>query len=471
MSGAYTLMSIKTESDWPLALKIVQDWLAANKRKPIWLAEQSGISRSIISRFIHGRSLDDSTALRLYAAVHPGMNLDQKLQLLGALGLLSLVLDIRKSLETLPDAETTDSLSDTQNGEANPLAQVRHIAERSWIKGLSLYHQIERTFGPHSINSSRAAIQATQMLINLGDFEQAERERARVASMYEGLFTEQDKIDFSWSAGWIQFGKRDMDAALTDFMNTLHLAEAYGRHDHVAAVQHFVGMVYTRKGKRARTHDQAAYYFAQAEDYLKQAYVYTLKRSGAAETGFNLFRLGQLYAAMGRAPEAAEMRRKATDIFHDDAIAKCHLSIEVADLQLRDGNTQLPGHPAETSMALYANIGYAQGLARTARTLMVAGLQNGRTKAALVNGIAAVLFNPYVTLDDSTMLKDYVSEVNTQLRGELHVAQHSTLLHHIHDDVIDRRGVFAHLGAVAANRDNVIAALFSDLGLHAPSGS
>ncbi len=450
------------EVNWPAVRRTVADWLARHHARPARLAELTGLNRSIISRFLAGKPLDHASALRVYLVIQPSLDLDAKLALLEAMGLLPLALSLR---ESLTGASSTGSVMSPVAAGVRLMATAYDLRFHSALRSISLFRAAEKTFRPRSEMAVQAGIEIVLDLITLGDFDQAEIELARVSSIYDGVLGADTQAPFTVLRGWIHFGRRDMRQALPAFSSALDMAQQAGDQASADSTHLFLGMIYTRMGRQSRSHAEAERLYATAEQHVQASLIGNIRaRRPETRQAFDYLRLAELRDAQGQQREAIEAAEHMPAMTPADNPGQHHANVLRAGFALIEGETHSAARLGEAALEDWSKIGYAQGMARSARTLAIAALQEGRAVDALEAAIAGVCFNPWATHGPNQRLRDLAVEVNDDIIREMGRRQHATLLQRIADRYAERRGCFAHVDHIVVTRDDVVARLMADLG-------
>jgi hypothetical protein len=93
-----------TPPDWNQLRAIMQAWLASQNRTPNSLANEAGINRSTLSRFLNADeekqagSLKTCTTLEIYRVIYPDLDFWGRRAFLKAAGLSPLIFEVSNSL-------------------------------------------------------------------------------------------------------------------------------------------------------------------------------------------------------------------------------------------------------------------------------------------------------------------------------------------------------------------------------------
>ena len=448
------------DPDWVGARRRIQAWLAETATRPITLAQQAGIHRSILSRFLAGRPLDTGSAMKLFAVVQRSMGPPDRIALLENMGLLPLALLLRDSLRE-DTATTAPSRSASLDGPARAerlMAQADAAAtrtvNRSWSDALALYLQAEEAFGRHHPGAPRAAIQAAQMLLNLGHFDRVEAEIARLRARYNGMLDEDLEYYATSLSAWLYFGRRDLEPAAQWFTRLVENAQQAGTPTHEASNLQFLGYIHVLHGQSMSDGAAASAWYHLAERCLEHSLtLHATHDPDEQSQAWSYLRLGQLRICTGSHCEAQKALRRAHHLLaHNPAVT--HVELAEAELRLKEGESRAARRLAEDALQVQAMTGYAQGMARATRILSLACLEENRPLEALEYGAAAVLFNPHISREDPPPLADLLRELSQDHRREIGGRMHSLWLESLRERALERRGIFAHLSVVTAMSDD-----------------
>ena len=218
--------------DWQPARQLTQSWLKDAGITASKLAARAGVERSIVSRFLRGQPLSAQTAIKLVNVMQRRLPASDRLSLITAFGLSSFS-ELAQSVPAAGAAQTNLPIGwqEGRNGHmhnvwhgARLLAMATEVSGHSWDQTLPLLVAAERAFGLGSF-AALAALSAVQVLINLGDLDQAERELVRVEGVYA------DEMDTMTTAqaislhGWLDFDRGDLIAASRWFTQNLQVAQ------------------------------------------------------------------------------------------------------------------------------------------------------------------------------------------------------------------------------------------------------
>lgn len=457
--------TLEPAADWATARRLIQVWLADNATLPSALAQQAGIHRSILSRFQAGKALDAGSAMKLFAVVQRSMASQERIALLEAMGLLQLALILRDSLGDSPPPAAPAPLTPGRADTTRLLAQAYDVAYTSCSDAIALYEQAERACGPRDTGAPRAAMEAVQMLLNLSDFDRAEVELARIQARYASLLDADLERRASELTAWLYFGRRDLEPAVQWFTRLLEGAQEAGSPLQEAGNLQFLGWIYTLKGQRAGARAEADGWYHLAEHHLQGSWMlHARHHPDERSQAWDFLRLGQLHIATGSFREAREALRRAKHLLCQSP-AVVDVGLAEAEMLLREGETRGARRLAEIALPRQAARGYAQGMARSARVLTLAGYQECKPLQALENAIAAMLFNPHISLEEPPPLSDLVTELSREHLGQAggRGAQRRALFERLRERALERRGIFAHLDRVAAMSDAKIDQLHAAL--------
>ncbi len=459
-------MDTTTEANWPVARTIVRDWLAARHARPAWLAQRAGLNRSVVSRFLSGKPLDPPSALKVYAIVQNGMEVTRKIELLEALGVIDLAMMVRDSLAVVgPPRPGGVSQSPLETGAQLMTTAYALVKQpESMPDAIRMFAQAEKTFSMVSDSMAALAVcEVVQNLVTVGDFSSADRHLLRALTMYGGRIDALAELQLTGMAGVLNFAKRDLLAARAWCTQALEQAQLHGNDLSTAAMSQFLGMVNLRLGLAAPSADEKECLLSEAErNTALSCRIHLSHRADDLMLAFDFLRLSQVLQAQGRFDEAQALRRRSRSIFAHEPAGR-FIDLDEANLSLEEGNTAIARKKAGRSLQDWGSVRYAQGMARSARVLALAAAQEGRTETALECAVAGLCFNPHATHGSTQKLSDFVVELNDCVAQDLGHTLHCAYVRRLREAVDERRGIFAGLDQIAADRNAAIQQLFDDL--------
>jgi hypothetical protein len=324
-----------------------------------------------------------------------------------------------------------------------------------------VFRQAERAFGPASIEAARAATTSAQLRINLGDYQGARHEIARVNSSYTSVLDPETRLELHRLAGWLDYYEGDLVGSETAFVECLAIAGQLGIEHLAESAEHFLGRVYGDLGRLSTDKEKSDSYFHRAQVQLDKAHRIHLKWGNESQRAFDQLRKAQLLSAQSNWREAQRLLKQARELFGKD-LAVAHIDLEEAKLLTLDGGIHVPKSRAEGVLRTWAHLKYAKGMSDALRLLGIIEITRNRPVPALELLTAALCIYPFENhLGNRQLLLDikYCSDL---IRREDR-SESKRLLERITEAAKSRRGYFAYLNYVSADRNANIERILAGL--------
>lgn len=452
-------MDEKSQPDWEKARVFVRDWLTSNNVKQISLAKEAGVNRSIISRFLKGKSLlDADSAIKIYSVLQKNMRAINRREFLKALGLLPLALSLGHTQSDIAPLSSVEKINPYEAGTQLLLLGIE-TAKHSWEEAIPIFFRAEKTFGPGSSQAARAACETIQQLINLGDCERATSEVNRVQADYRLIMDPETQAEFNRVQGWLDYYKGNFSNAEKSFKECINLAQLSGTEYRIGHIHHFLGRVYSDWGQIS---SNAQVLFHQSENHFAIALQNSLKYGNDANVAFEFFRQSQLFQAEGKYHEAQAYRKKSIQMFGRD-MGRLHAEIEETKVLLEDGELRLPRIKAESALQEWAQIKYAKGISESLKVLGLAAYQEGNLSQALELSIATLCIYPFENQLNNAKFWGHVGEISEELALQIGRNRYRVLLSEMDGLIQERRNYFSYLNNVSADRSKQIASVLQRL--------
>jgi tetratricopeptide (TPR) repeat protein len=337
-------------------------------------------------------------------------------------------------------------------------------AQRSWEEAIPIFLQAEQAFGPASSQAARAACEAIQQFVNLGDYKRAEQEVQRVQSTYEQVMDPETKARLNGVAGWLEYYKGNLAESKKRFESCLEIAQLTGVERLGDGANHFLGKIYSAYGQMSYQKKEADLLFRTAEEHFQISFMSSLKRGNEGSQAFEIFRHSQLLQVCGDYQTARQFRKRAYQIFgrHSGIL---HIDIAEAKLELEEGEIRIPKLKAEGALQEWAHEKYARGMSNAITVLAIADRQQGKPVQAFESFIAALCIYPPQSPWKITQLWSQLDDVTDWLILQQGRRQQRLLVQRILEKVQERRGYFSYLDCTVGERDNAVAQIFQRLGL------
>lgn len=449
------MMDLSTSKDQQVARELLQRYMTDTGYGVNELARQAGVSRSILSRFLSGKTfLQEGSALRVYCTIERDINVMDRRNFLRSVGLLPLALVLSRDRDLLSDL-AVEAHGVAVPGDvllANRLLVAGHeLAQQGlWEAAIQILRRAEKGFGRGSSQAARAAVDIAQLFINLGSYEAAREELQRVEREYARVMDPETRANFHTRRGWLDYYLGDLSKAAERFQAVLGIAREHGI-EHLEDARHFLGRTYRDLGALHDTGKARDRWLHMGEQQLRRAFEVHGRCATETEQAFGLLRLSQLKLLQYDWRAAQELRARARQMFGDD-LTTLHIDLEEAKLALLDGEVHPAKVRAEKGLDGFRHIKYARGMARALHLLGVHAHVQGRTPEAIEYYVASLAVFPYQSSPahpqtwlclDQALWEMRVRHEHDELRKTLHL---------LHDMAQSRTGPFEELNHVAADR-------------------
>lgn len=452
-------------SNWEAARRLTREWLKEEHISAARLANRANVQRSVVSRFLNGQPITPQTAARLCDVMQTSLAPSERITLMEAFGLsrFSRLAGVTEAIVLPPEMAhlPQDHLFASAYIATRLWSKGLELSSISWVKAIPVFFEAERAFG-FSSTGALAGLFGVQLLVNIGDFDSAEREIIRIETAYAGELDTLTRATVASLRGWIAFDRGDFQDSLKWFGQNLHLP----RHDsllhNIDDAHHFSARTLLEMSHSQNDPDTVSRMLHDAEQHLRLSLQMRLNRDAPmSQIGFEHLRLMEVLDAAGKHAEAREHRHKANEIFTDDG-ADLHILSHTAQQDLDEGDTR---NAIKKGMAgLEGWRDYANGFARSAGIVAQGKLEEGKPAQALRYAALSHAFNPnYAHHRDRPRAIDLV-----QVAGDLVVHQqgrrkYDSLIRDMKEDVQARSGEFAHLARAPVDHTPAILALCDEL--------
>lgn len=457
--------------DLERARQIVRIWLKDRSLTASQLAVRAGVERSVVARFLNGGNITPTTAARLVEAVRPGMTAGERIGLAEAFGLSRFSELAASHSEAIPELDTR-AIGDpniavlVRGGQL--LAQAEAMTYVDIERSVGLFFQAEQVFAHLHNNAVLAARLGVQVLINMGDLDQAERELARVERTHAAGLDPLSQASLASARGWLTFDRADIAACTYIFQHNLRHATQHGFQHHIIEAHHFLGMCCTAQAQLSVSPSDKWQLLQRAQAHLNIWRADAEGRGDVSAMAFASFRAGQALDAQGRHTDAHHSFAQARNLFKGD-FARNHVSIHQADAWLEEGETAKARKAGEAAIAEWSARRYGQGMSRGARVAAQALWQEGKLEQALAWAALAVGFDPHGVYGPGRQpIEALARDIGQHVRQTSRVKAR-TVYEALHADAYACEGVFKSLSASPVDRrqliDRVLARALSIEGL------
>lgn len=443
---------------------ILQNWLVANKVKQSQLAREAEIHRSIISRFLKGRNLDADSARKLYKVLEKSMSPVDRRTFLKALGLLPFIALTPSDSSPKLISQIDEKPPDSYEAGMRLFVSAMDTAQHSWEEAIPLFLQAEQAFGPASSQAARAACEAIQQFINLGEYERAEQEVRRVQNSYEQVMDPDTKSRLNGVIGWLEYYEGNLAESKKRFESCLELAQLTGVERLGDGANHFLGKIYSAYGQMSPQKQEADLLFHTAEKHFQVSFLSSLKRGNEGSQAFEIFRQSQLLQVWGDYQRARQFRNRAYQMFGRQS-GVFHIGIAEANLALEEGEIRTPKLKAEDALSGWAHEKYARGMSNAITVLAIADRQQGKPIQAFELLVAALCIYPPQSPWKTNQLLSQIEDMRDWLVIQQGRRQHHLLVQNLFEKVRERKGYFSYLDCIVGERNNTIVQVFRLLGL------
>jgi TPR repeat protein len=455
--------------DWERGREFIKNLIDSGSTRSLrGLAKIAGIQPSIISRFLKGGALEVGSAIKLYMALPDDIDVVKRRTFLQIMGLYPLVLQLNRDLlssEELQSLNPIESGSPSEEGTrlmalGYQRAPSSWVTPNSWEKAIPFFQDAEKAFGVASSQAARAALEATQMLINLGNYDKVQAELLRIEHTYISIMDLETQAEWYRISGWLAYHQGNFAHAEKWLKKTIKIAKLTGI-DRLADF-HFLGRLYCDWGQVRRQQQEADLLFHKAEEFLDKAYEHQHKQASDVRRAFDLFRKAQLLQAQHNWQEAQELRTRARQMFAND-LAVLHIDLEEAKLDLEDGETQTPKLKAEKALREWAQVKYAKGMSDALRVLGFSNYIQGKPVQALEPYVAALCIYPFENHLDSQKLGISIANLRSDIIIKEGRKAFQTLMQRIRELEEGQQGYFSYLVNVSADRSADITRVFNKI--------
>lgn len=451
---------MESEQHWDQARQVIQTWLKDQKVTPAKLATMAKLQRSVVSRFLSGRPTSTTTAVRLFETIQSTLSFSDRLSLMEAFGLsrfsnlAKIAQDsmLQRVWQLSSPVMFQDELSSLIEG-TDLLVKALAISAHQPAEAAQLCFLAEQAYQATPTNSLKAARIGLQMLINLGSYEEASHELARMDVVFSGIVEPRAEVNLLSARGWIEYDRGNLELSIQAFNEQLKLAQKYSLATEPAESHHFIALSYLAMGRSARTHEQAQGYLHLAMQHMEQSNALN-EKNGAIDCvlGFGHYRKGQILDAQGYHHESQAEFALAHLLMPIEAAH--HIQIHQSEGWLDNGDTPKAKSVAQKALSDCVEQKYAAGLGRAARTFAQSQLQEGKYEAALEYALAAASFDPYswygIQMQPINVL---IANFGNLVKRQHTKREFDLLLSRLRNKADERQGVFQHLTCIAADRN------------------
>ncbi len=431
---------------------IVKAWLSQNALRPAWLAQQSGVNPSVVSRFLNGvTQLDEISALRVYKCIKWRMSDAEQQDYLSAAGLLSLLQDAIEPIRINPSQAGQHVYFPFLKG-MDYLRLAETSPQMKWTEAIELFAAAERAFGLGSSNGAYAACQGARRLSMLGRLDEADTELVRVGTTYEGIMDITTQAEYATARGYVSYDRGNLVDAHFWFSKVIDLAQAAGIPDLADESLNYMVMIPldiiaspVPISKQVR-----ATRLSEAEKWLQKFRQRILSEPILLATSwvwYHLYR-AQLRHAQRRTDEATADLAIARRLMPDYGTGPGHCDIRAAEIMLDHGNTAIATRLMMPTLDAYESYSYASGIARVMRILAMAELMDGRAAQAFEFSLAALCVHPFGTYQDRTKLDSVFHAARASLQAELAPMGYRALIQTLRDKAVTRQSAFSPLTTI-----------------------
>jgi plasmid maintenance system antidote protein VapI len=452
-------------TDWEAARRLTREWLQEEGITPSRLAGRASVQRSVVSRFLNGQPITSQTAARLCDAMQPSLSPAERVTLLEAFGLsrfsqMAALNELSRAGESIAPWRGDHLFAVTYTATILWHKAITTSTE-SWLKALPLFFEAERAFGLCS-TAAIAGLQGVQILINIGDFDSAEREVIRIQTVYAGEMDTLTRSQVATLRGWIAFDRGEFGSALRWFRHNIHLQPNPTLQYVIDGAHHFTARTLLEMSRQQTEAGAASRLLHDAEQHMNTSLAMKLNRDAPlAQIGFDHLRMMEILDAQGRHDDARAHRHKASEIFAG-AGADLHIALHVADQNLDEGDTK--GAVKKGMAGLEGWREYANGFARAAGIVAQGKLEEDKPAQALRYAALAHAFNPrYAHHSDRPKAIDLAYEASRLLAHQGGRRKHDALVRQMKEDAQSRAGEFAHLARAPVDHTPALLALCDQL--------
>jgi tetratricopeptide (TPR) repeat protein len=447
--------------------RLIRDWMTTQQRSMKGLADEAGINRSILSRFLNGRSdLEAGTAIKLYNVMYRYLTTAQRRTFVEATGLLPLASALSPEFLYSPDQRYSNpaQIEPFQVGVNLMMGGHRLAGQLLCAEAIHWFRSAESILGRSSTLAARSACMTALMYAELSNYEQALTELARVPEQYTGIMDPATQELLYRVRGWITYYQGAYAEAEQMFKQCLSIAAESGDERLGETAQHFLGRVYGDWALGSRNPQQRQQLVRKALAALDKAFDLHIRCAFSDDhAGLDLVRKAQLLQAQSESTAAQELRDQARKIFRRN-IHKLHIDLDEAQLMLENGEVEHSRHTVHEILEQWSAINKANGMAKALRVLGDIELVNGHPTDALEVYMAALCVHPELGTSASDRdILEIVAEIRSEvIRREGHDHYH-LLIQRIQEAAEARQGHFSYLNHIAAERRVAVAEILNRL--------
>jgi tetratricopeptide (TPR) repeat protein len=452
-------------TDWEAARRLTREWLQHENVTAAKLAGQANVQRSVVSRFLNGQPITPQTAARLCDAMQVKLGQPERITLLEAFGLsrfsqMAALNEVSRAGESIAPWQGDHLFAVTYTATLL-WHQAIATSATSWVKAIPLFFEAERAFGLSS-TGALAGLQGVQNLINIGDFEAAERETIRIQAAYAGEMDTLTRAQVATLRGWIAFDRGEFESALRWFRHNINLQPTPTVQHAIDGAHHFTARILLEMSRQATDTQSASRLLHQAEGHIHASLEMKLQRDAPlSQLGFEHLRMMEILDAQGRHDDARIHRRKANEIFTGYG-ADLHIAMHTAEQDLDEGNTKRAIKKGMAGLEGWRD--YSNGFARAATIVAQGKLEEGKTAPSLRYAALAHAFNPtYAHHSDRPKAISLVREAGELIAHQKGARTHNAVIQQMKEDAQARNGEFAFLERAPVDHTPALLALCDDL--------
>jgi tetratricopeptide (TPR) repeat protein len=445
----------------------IREWMAGYHVNQSRLAQQAGLNRSIVSRFLEkGQPLSPESASRLFRVFTANAEVAERFVWLERLGLDGMA----ESLGLLPMEDTVPSISGGTYASGD-LQEGYHLLNLSIIAGLDLLaanrylEQAEKAFHNSPNMAATAAILQAQNWLDLGDTDRARQAVVRIETTYLHSIDPITRLRFKLAHGQLEYVCSNYSAAVKIFTDLAH--NEIGNNS-VSMAKHFLGLSLLALGETSTTPADAKRWLKMAERFLLASLQERLMLHPVADdVAFEHLRLSQIYRKENRTEEAEYHLKQARTVCACDE-PRLYVELELADLALEAGKTKAARTRAtrclERWSTLFKSSGYPMGMAFSLVVIAFSYVVDNRLRRSLAAAITAAALAPAGLHYKGEKLAHLPGLFAGDLFRQVDGRSYKRYVAALQEDLVSHYGYFAYLKSVTPDRTSAALQILQSLG-------
>lgn len=452
-------MSEQVQSTDEQARDIIRTWLTAHNRSLRNLAQEAGISPSIISKYLHGETkLEASSALKIYSVMQQNLNPLERRSFIQACGLLPLA----SAFSSDPIFTVDMGASPIEVGSRLIVMAIDLGKVGRFTDAIPLLRSAEEVLGSGSSLAAYAACQIGHTFVLIGDHRQAQAEAQRIQNTYGAVMDPETQAEFYRLQLWLEYYLGNYLQSVQWLKTRIQLGEKTGIER--LTDPHFLGRTYHEMGKLATQKLEADIYFAKAVQCFDQSYQLNQKSGNEFECAYDWFRKAQVLQVQRQWSDAKKLRQQARHVFRaEQSVALLHVELEEAKLALLEGNIRISQEKAESVLHGWVDFNYTKGIADALKVLGDVTFMQGQIKQAFEIFAARLCVYPFDTHPSTREVWEEIHDLQAELALREGRPSYQNMVRYLHESATSRQGYFSYLDILAVDRNTDVALVMDRL--------